>query len=144
MLPSFIPFKDFSLTCFLFLSSAGLNSSCQRSNTEQCRTECFLPRSWKGRRRVLTAYTARLCCHSVRPGQAGELGRKETDQGQQGQVQGPTAREEQPHAPVQAGDWPTGEQLCGERPGSPGGRQVDHEPAVCPCCKEGQWHPEMH
>jgi len=27
---------------------------------------------------------------------------------------------------------------------SAGGRQVDHEPAVCPGCQEGQWDPGMH
>ena len=62
-------------------------------------------------------YTGRLCCHSVRPGQAGELGREESDEVQQGQVQGPAPGEEQPHAPVQAGGGPAGEQLCGEGPG---------------------------
>jgi len=36
------------------LSSMGLNNSCQRSSTEQCKTECYLPRLWKGRRRVST------------------------------------------------------------------------------------------
>jgi len=50
-------------------------------------------------------YTRRLCCHSVKPGQAGELGREEPDEVQQGQVQGPAPGEEQPHAPVQARDW---------------------------------------
>jgi len=34
--------------------------------------------------------------------------------------------------------------LCGEGPGSDGGRQVDHEPAVCPCCQESQWDPGVH
>jgi len=51
--------------------------------------------------------------------------------------------EEQPHAPVQAWGGPAAEQLCGERPGCPGG-QVGHEPAVCPGCQEGQWDPGMH
>jgi len=37
-----------------------------------------------------------------------------------------------------------GEPLCGEGPGCPGGRQVDHEPAVCPGYPEGQWHPGVH
>jgi len=36
------------------------------------------------------------------PGQAGELSAEEPDEVQQGQVQGPTRGEEQPHAPVQA------------------------------------------
>jgi len=79
-----------------------------------------------------------LCCHSARPGQAGELGREERDEIQQGQVQGPAPGEEQPHAPVQAWGRPAGKQLYGEGPGSAGGRQADYEPAVCPCCEEGQ------
>ena len=32
----------------------------------------------------------------------------------------------------------------GEGPGCPGGRQVNHEPAVCPGCQEGQWDPGVH
>jgi len=28
--------------------------------------------------------------------------------------------------------------------GSAGGRQADHEPAVCPGCQEGQWDPGVH
>jgi len=39
---------------------------------------------------------------------------------------------------------PAGEQLCGEGPGCPGGRQVNHELAVCPGFQEGQWYPGMH
>jgi len=35
--------------------------------------------------------------------------------------------------------WRAALQSC--RPGCPGGRQVDHEPAVCPGCQEGQWNP---
>jgi len=75
-------------------------------------------------------------CHSVRPGQAGELGAEEPDEVQQGQMQGPAPGEEQPHVSVQARGGPAGEQLCGEGPGCPGGRQVNHEPAVCPGCQE--------
>jgi len=53
--------------------------------------------------------------------------------------------QEQPHAPVQAWGGATGEQQpCGEGPGCPGGRQVDHEPAVCPGCQESQWNPGVH
>ena len=33
---------------------------------------------------------------------------------------------------------------CRERPGCPGGRQANHEPAVCPDCQEGQWDPGVH
>ena len=39
---------------------------------------------------------------------------------------------------------PAGEQLCGEGPGCPGGRQVNHEPTVCPGCQESQWYPGVH
>jgi len=80
----------------------------------------------------------------VRPRQAGELGTEEPDEVQQGQVQGPAPGEEQPQAPVEARGGPPGEQLCGKGPGCPGGRQVNHEPAVCPGCQEGQWHPGVH
>ena len=44
-----------------------------------------------------------LNCRPARPGQAGELGREEPDEVQQGQGQGPAPGEEQPQAPVQAG-----------------------------------------
>ena len=48
------------------------------------------------------------------------------------------------NAPVQAWGGPAGEVLCGEGPGRPGGPQVNHEPAVCPGCQEGQWDPGVH
>ena len=66
---------------------------------------------------------------------------EEPDEVQQGQMQGPAPREEQPHAPVQAWGRPAAEQLCGEGPGCPSGQQVNHEPAVCPGCQEGQCDP---
>ena len=47
-------------------------------------------------------------------------------------------------APVQAGGWQSGKQLCRGGPGSPGGEQVDHEPAMRPCGKGGQQHPGLH
>ena len=46
--------------------------------------------------------------------------------------------------PQQTGAARDGEQLCGEGPGSAGGRQGDHEPAACPGCQEGQWDPGVH
>lgn len=27
---------------------------------------------------------------------------------------------------------------------TPGGQQVEHKPAMCPCGKEGKQHPELH
>jgi len=54
---------------------------------------------------------------------------------------GPAPGEEQPQAPVQAGADLL-ESSSG--PGSAGGRQVDHEPAGCPGCPEGQWSPGVH
>ena len=44
----------------------------------------------------------------------GELGRKEPDEVQLGQAQGPALGEEKPHAPAQAAGGPAGEQLCGD------------------------------
>lgn len=40
-------------------------------------------------------------------------------------------------ASVQVRGWPVGVELYRERPGCPGGQQVGHEPAVCPCAQEG-------
>ena len=37
------------------------------------------------------------------------------------------------------------ESSVGERDlGGPGGQQDDHEPALCPCGQEGQWHPGVY
>jgi len=58
-----------------------------------------------------------MCCHSVRSQQAGELGKEEPDEIQQG----PAPGEEQPHPSVQAWGGPAAEQLCGEGPGCAGG-----------------------
>jgi len=68
--------------------------------------------------------------------EGGKLGREEPDEVQQGQVQGPVLGAEQLHASVQAWGGPAGVQLCVEGHGCAGGRQVDHEPAVCPGCPE--------
>ena len=38
----------------------------------------------------------------------------------------------------------TGKQLCREGPGGPGGEQVDHEPTMGPCSKEGHWPSGLH
>lgn len=44
--------------------------------------------------------------------------------------------EQQPQAPVHAGGHPAGKQRVRNRPGCPGGHQVDHEKAMCLCRKE--------
>ena len=59
------------------------------------------------------------------------------------QVQGPAPGEEQPQAPVKAGADLLGAALW-RGTGSAGGREGDHEPAVCPGCQEGQWDPGVH
>ena len=49
-------------------------------------------------------FAVRSVCGKIIPlKQAGELGREEPDEVQQGQVQGPAPGEEQPQAPGQAG-----------------------------------------
>lgn len=56
-------------------------------------------------------------------------------------MQNPALGEERPQAPVCAEACPAGKQLDGKGPGSPGGHPVDHEPALCPCSKEGWCYP---
>lgn len=80
-------------------------------------------------------YKRGSCWHSEGPWQAGETGWQEPHEAKQ-EVQSPTAGEEQPQAPVEAGGWPAGKQLCRKEPGSPGGDQIEHEPTMCPCHEE--------
>lgn len=69
--------------------------------------------------------------------QAREMGCQKPHEVQQGQVQSLAPGEEQPLAPVQAGDQPAGKQLGRTRPeGPPGGHQIEHKPAIFPCHKE--------
>ena len=35
-------------------------------------------------------------------------------------------------------------QLGRKGPGDAGGHHVEHEPAMCPCCKEGEQFPGLH
>jgi len=70
------------------------------------------------------------------------MGRQEPHEVQQGEVQSPAPGEEQPHAPVYDGDHSVEKQLCREGPGGPGGHQVDHEAAICPCGRGSQHQAE--
>lgn len=45
--------------------------------------------------------------------------------------------------PALSGGRPAGKQLCINRPGGAGG-QVEHDPAACPCSKDGQQHPGLY
>lgn len=49
---------------------------------------------------------------------------------------------QRPHAPQHTGGWPAGKQLGRNSPGNPGDQQVEHDPAMCPCNKEDQQHPD--
>lgn len=49
----------------------------------------------------------------------------------------PASGEEEPHAPIYAGDWQAIRQLCRKIPGVPGGHQGEHEPAAFPCSTKG-------
>lgn len=51
--------------------------------------------------------------------------------------QNPEPGEEQPHALVYTrGIYSAGRQLVRKEPVRPGGHQVEHQPAVCPCSEE--------
>ena len=58
-----------------------------------------------------------MCCHPEEPQQAGEIDLLEPHEVRQGEVQSPAPEEEQPHAPVHAGPYQAGKQLCGKGPG---------------------------
>jgi len=65
------------------------------------------------------------------PGQDGEVGPREPDEVQQGQVQGAALGSGQCQVLTQTGGRSPWEQACGEGLGGPGGRGAGHEPAVC-------------
>ena len=55
--------------------------------------------------------------------------------------QSPAPGEEKPPAPIYAGGHTAGKQLGMKGPRGLGGHQIEPGPAVCPCTKEGKWHP---
>ena len=57
-------------------------------------------------------------------------------------MQGPTFREEQPHAEAQAEEQLAGKQLYRKGHGRPGG-QVENKPATCPGSKLGLQRPGL-
>ena len=81
-------------------------------------------------------YTRGSCCHPEGPWQAGEMGRQEPHYVQQ-EVRSPAPGQEQPHEPMYAGSHPAEKQLGRKGHEEPGGDQVEPEPAMCPCSKEG-------
>lgn len=59
------------------------------------------------------------------------------------QKQSPTSTEGGPHALEQMGEQLVGVQVWRVRPEGPAGHEIEHDPAMDPCSKEGQnW--EMH
>lgn len=61
---------------------------------------------------------------------------------QQRKVQSPASGEEQPHVPGRTGDLLPAK-LCRKSHGTPGGQQINQEPATCPCGKGGQQPPGL-
>lgn len=59
-------------------------------------------------------------------------------------MRSPAPGEENPDAPVNAGDHTAGKQLCRKGSGGPSGDQVQHEPEMCPGGKECKWYPGLH
>lgn len=55
--------------------------------------------------------------------------------------QRPAPVEEKPQASIYVGGHTAVKQLDVKRPRSPGRRQVEPGPAMCPCSKEGKWYP---
>ena len=66
-------------------------------------------------------HTRRLCCHSVWPGQTGELCGEEPDENQQGQMQSPYTQGGITTCISTSQGWSACEEICREGPGGPGG-----------------------
>ena len=63
---------------------------------------------------------------------------------QQGQMPHPALQSQPPHATLQAGGGVAGKLPSGKGPWGVGLQAAEHEPAVCPGGKEGQWHPGLY
>lgn len=63
-----------------------------------------------------------LCCHPEGPWQAGEIGWEKSHEVQQGEMQSPANREEQPQVPRHVREQTVGKKLFRKGQGDPGGR----------------------
>ena len=86
----------------------------------------------------------RLFCYPEGPRWAGEMGGKERHQVQLVELRSPAPAEERAHAPVYAGGWLTGKQLCREGSGCPDGHQMENKPAMRLGGQGGQQSPGLH
>lgn len=61
-----------------------------------------------------------------------------------GEAQSPAPGKKPPHAPIHAGGHRAGKQLGRKGSEGPARYQMEHEPTMRPCCREGTWYPGLH